>query len=379
MIQTFTLEEEEIEDVKVWFGGDDKPTYYSAVNVTVSQDVHEVLVQSNFGQGNYIYAFQHWNDSCQHCERNVTVSEDTALIAYYSKTTHPGCPFVYIWNGSDFVIDNNLLPNSANSNGTEVEDYYKLEQSLVPLGEWNDQSLYPLLISEFQQEHSYLDQAQLIAVDHDANVNVAVSPFGEILTYQNPDAPISAADDQGYNQMEAIQSIDTSCYEGYNGSYLLLNFGEVTAENAKLVMRADRPPLKESVHIQVLNSTDNWVDVVSIIPRTYWATEIIDLPSYLSSTGEFKVRLYFTDSHKVDFVGLDTTTQAEIDVEQALLLLAYHSEDGLVTSKLRTDNDVYAELVPGQQITLLFAATTQNAEQRTFIIYVKGYYITLDN
>jgi hypothetical protein len=158
-----------------------------------------------------------------------------------------------------------------------------------------------------------------------------------------------------------------------------LNFGEVAAENAKLIMRADRPPLKESIHIQVLNSTDNWVDVVSIIPRTYWATEIIDLSSYLSSTGEFKVRLYFTDSHKVDFVGLDTTTQAEIDVEQALLLLAYHSEDGLVTSKLRTDDDVYAELVPEQQITLLFAATTQNAEQRTFIIYVKGYYITLDN
>jgi hypothetical protein len=144
-------------------------------------------------------------------------------------------------------------------------------------------------------------------------------------------------------------------------------------------MRADRPPVKTSIHIQVLNSTENWVDVVSIIPRTYWATEIIDLSTYLPSTGEFKVRLYFTDSHKVDYVGLDTTSQAQIDVQDARLILAYHSDDGVVTTKLRTDDDIYAELIPGQQITLLFAATTQNGGQRTFIIYVKGYYFTLDN
>lgn len=290
-----------------------------------------------------------------------------------------GCPFVYAWNGTHYVIDNNLLAASAWSNGEEVGDYYKLEQSLVPTYEGDHYSLYSLRLAEFQQEHSYLDQAKLIAVDHDANVNVAVSPFGEILTYQNPDAPISAADDQGYNQMEAIQSIDMSYYEGYNGSYLLLNFGEVTAENAKLIMRADRPPVKTSIHIQVLNSTEDWVDVVSIIPRTYWATEIIDLSTYLPSTREFKVRLYFTDSHKVDYVGLDTTSQAQIDVQDARLILAYHSDDGVVTTKLRTDDDIYAELIPGQQITLLFAATTQNGGQRTFIIYVKGYYTILDN
>ena len=62
-----------------------------------------------------------------------------------------------------------------------------------------------------------------------------------------------------------------------------------------------------------------------------------------------------------------------------MLLTTYHSEDGLVTTKLRTDNDVYAELTPGQQITLLLTATTQDGEQRTFIIYVKGYYVTIDN
>jgi len=328
----------------------------------------------------YEYRFSSWEDGSNANSRNVSIDHSSRTItAYYHIQGGGGCPFVSSWNGTGFVIDNNLLPNSAKSGGTEVEDYYKLEQSLVPVGEWNDQSIYPLLISEFQQEHSYLDQAKLITADHNSNINVAVSPSGEILTYQNPNAPLSAVDDQGYDWIETIHEIDEFYYEGYDGSCLLLNFGVVEAENAKLIVRADRPPVKTSIYIQVLNSTDNWVDVVSFIPRTYWATEIVDLSSYLSSTGEFKVRLYFTDSHKVDFVGLDTTAQEEIDIEEALLLLAYHSDDGVVTTKLRTDDDVYAELVPEQQITLLFAATTQNAEQRTFIIYVKGYYITLDN
>jgi len=216
-------------------------------------------------------------------------------------------------------------------------------------------------------------------VDHNSDFNVAVSPFGEILTYQNPYAPFSAVDNQGHNQIEAITDIDDCYYEGYDGSYLLLNFGEVDAENAKLIMRADRPPSKRSIHIQVLDSAENWIDVVAIIPRIYWATEIIDLSSYLPSTRELEVRLYFTDNHKVDYVGLDTTPQAQIDVQDAQLLLAYHSDDGAVTMKLLNDDDTYVELTPGQGIMLLFSATRQSEEQRTLIIYVKGYYYTLDN
>jgi hypothetical protein len=300
------------------------------------------------------------------------------IVSVY--TPGGGCPFVYAWNGTAFVIDNNLLPNSANSGGTEVEDYYKLEQSLVPMYEGDLRSLYSLGLSEFQQEHSYSDKVQLIVVDHDSDVSVAVSPFGEILTYQNPYAPVSAFDDRGHNQTEAIQDIDDSYYEGYNGSYLLLNFGVVDAENAKLVMRADRPPSKTSIHIQVLDSAENWIDVVAIIPRTYWATEIVDLSSYLSnSTGEFKVRLYFTENHKVDYVGLDTTPQAQTDVQDAHLLLAYHSDEGIVTTRLLNDDDFYAELTPEQHMILLFSAPKQSEKQRTFIIYVKGYYITIGN
>ena|GEM_PF-2620058 len=292
-----------------------------------------------------------------------------------------GCPFVYVWNGSDFVLDNNLLPGSATSNGAEVEDYYRLEQDLVPFYEGYFNSYYSLRIGEFQQEHSYLDEVDLFAVDHATDVSVAVSPTGEILTYQSPYVPISAVDENNASWLDELSSIDGSYYESYNGSFLVLNFGEVNSSNAKIIIRADPPPdgppTKTSIHVQVLNSSESWVDVVSIIPRAYWATDIIDLSDYLLSDGEFIVRLYFTDNHRVDFVGLDTTPQAEIDVEDANLLWAYHSSEGAVTAELHSDDDVYAELVPDQQITLLFSAAKPDAEARTFIFYVKGCSYTI--
>jgi len=292
-----------------------------------------------------------------------------------------GCPTLFVWNGTDFIVDNNLLPKSARSNGTEVEDYYRLEQDLVPFYGGYFNSYYSLLISEFQQEHSYLDEVQLFAVDHPANVSVAVSPTGEILTYQNPYAPSSAVDEANVSWLDEISSIDSDYYESCNGSFLVLNFGDINSSFAKFIVRADPPPdgppTKKSIHIQVLNASESWVDVVSIIPRAYWATDIIDLLDYLPAEGELIVRLYFTDNHRVDFVGLDTTPQAEIDVKDVNLLLASHSSEVAVTAELRSDDDVYAELVPDQQITLLFSAGKPDGEARTFIFCIKGYYYTI--
>lgn len=331
-------------------------TGYYAAHTWVHWGIYDVKVRAR----DIFHDYSNWSDS-----HAVTVNHAR------------GCPFVYVWNGTEFVIDNNLVTGSAKSNGTEVEDYYRLEQDLVPLFEGYFNSYYSLKISEFQQEHSYFDQVQLFAVDHQANVSVAASSTGEILTYQDPYPPITAVDEANVSWLAELSEIDGEYYEGYNGSFLVLNFGEVTGQDAKLVFQTDPPPpgdTKTSIYIQVLNSSESWVDVVSIIPRTYWATDIIDLSDYLPSDGELVVRFYFTFNHRVGFVGLDTTPQAAVDVEDAYLLLAYHSEEGFVTAELCSDDDVYAELVADQQITLLFRAPNPDAEARTFIFYVKGYY-----
>ena len=67
-----------------------------------------------------------------------------------------------------------------------------------------------------------------------------------------------------------------------------------------------------------------------------------------------KVRLYFVFNSKIDFVGLDTTKQGEFEVRYANLASAIHSECGDVKEMLMHSDNIYAELLPGEQITLKF-------------------------
>jgi hypothetical protein len=334
------------------------------------------------------YVFKYWIlDGSTYYENPITVTmcSDHTLTAYfyYSGGGGGGCPYVYTWNGTRYVLDNNILPASEISNGADVEDYYKLEQMLVPTYEGRRFSFYSLKISEFEHEHSYLDQVKLLAVDHPPDVNVAVSPYGEILTYSNPAPPISAMDDNGIDVLSQLNSLDEDYYQGYNGSYVTLTFAPTDVSNGvKLVIREDGPfgppLLKCPVYVQVLNETGEWNTVATFHTRTYWATDIINMTSYLpDQEGNLKIRLCFVSNDKIDYIGLDTTPQASIQVRQAPLLLAVHSVQGNVRALLTQSDQTYAELTPNEFIQLTFLLPNNNNEERTFIFYSNGRYSTI--
>ena len=292
-----------------------------------------------------------------------------------------GCPFVYVWNGNEYVVDNNLLPASEVTNGSDVEDYYVLEQTLVATYQGRWLSWYSLQISESENEHSYLDRVKLLAVDHPADVNVAVTPEGTILTYGDPYEPVSCVDNYGVDQRDPITFINDEYYEGMAGNYLNLDFGDLDiSAGAKLVMRADFPEKDMSIHIQILNSTFEWETVAVVEPRVFWATEIVDLLNHLpDANGELKVRLYFTAQHKIDYVGLDTTPQQDFQLHEAYLLSAIHSTQGNVRWRLLNNDNTYAELIPSEQIRLIFLLPNSQEQARTFIFYTNGYYKTIQN
>lgn len=89
------------------------------------------------------------------------------------------------------------------------------------------------------------------------------------------------------------------------------------------------------------------------------------------------MRLYFTAEHKVDYVGLDLSKQAEIEIHQGNLVSAIHSALGDVKELLLENNEIYAELLPNQQIELKYTLPNKNKQARTFILYCKGHYHTI--
>jgi hypothetical protein len=335
------------------------------------------------------YTFNYWvldGATVYNNPITVTMDSDHTLKAYFYYSGGGGgggCPYVYVWDGQCYVMDNNLLPASEISDG-DVEDYYKLEQSLVPAYQGTALSLYSLQIREFEHEHDYFNQVKLLAVDHSSNVNVAVSPYGEILTYGNPVPPVCAVDEASIDVLSQLSSVDGNYYQGYNGSHITLTFAPTDVSNGvKLVIREEDPTgpplLKCPVYVQVLNATEDWNTIATFHTRTYWATAIINMTGYLPDPeGNLRVRLCFVSNDKIDYISLDTTPQASIEVHQAFLLSAFHSTQGNVKPLLMKNDQTYAELIPGERIQLAFRLQNNQNEERTFILYTEGHYHTIE-
>jgi hypothetical protein len=302
-------------------------------------------------------------------------SVDYLILEYTTSTGGPGgCPYVSVWNGSDYVLDNNLIPAAEHSNGTDVIDYYKLQQPLA----WED-GKYSLRVWDLDK-HSFLDQVRLLAVDHGSDTNIAVSPYGEVLTYKNPVPAVSAVDQDNQSVTSILNAVDGNYFEGYAGDSILLDFGDLNvSEGAKLVLRTDVlcpiPPCKVPYSIHILNATGSWIDVASIIPRIYWSTDIVDLSEYLpDGNGDVKLKLYFTAHHKIDFVGLDTTEQAEFETHYGNLVIANHNRLGDVKEIFRNSDNQHVELLPSEQVLVQFTLPQNFKEERDLIIILEGHY-----
>ena len=221
-------------------------------------------------------------------------------------------------------------------------------------------------------------------MDHFQGTSVAVTPQGDLVTYQNPVSPASCADNHGDSRLNEIGRMDgntsdpTTYFQGYAGDWLVLNFGRVTSENAKLVLRDDQKCADVCINVQVLDAAEDWLTVDVLHPRDFWSTEAVNLAAYVPTSGDFKVRLLWTAAHRLDYVGLDTSPPTQTRVSSASPILAIHSALGDVRAKLLFDDERYAELVSGQQITLSFQLPKNlQGMARDFILYTDGYYYTI--
>jgi len=331
------------------------------------------------------YSFDYWIlDGVKKYDNpiQVLVDSDHTLKAYFRWVgSGGGCPYVYTWNGLAYVLDNNVLGSCEVNGGADVEDFYRLEQAMAPHYVGDCFSVYSIMLGEFENEHSYLDQVRLLVIDHDSNVGVAVTSEGRILTYTDPNPPISAVDSYGYSWLHWLLEPDDNYYRGYPGDWLLIDFGSLdVSQAAKLILRTNLEwKEKTCIHVQILNETGGWIDTAILRTRYHWSTLIVDLSQYLPNPdGSLKIRLYFTGIHKIDYVGLDTSPQQNIQVYTTPPILTKHSENGKITYKLLLNDQIYAELLPGQQIQIYFTLPNQpNNKTRTFIIYIEGHYQTI--
>lgn len=216
------------------------------------------------------------------------------------------CPFLYAWNGEDYVFVKDIMWKSAlgmplglmgedktakYASPAASVDFIKIPGEFLKL----DDGKYKFQLTAELWETIYADKIQLIALDHPDSVDVFVderfTPFAnyEYKLFQVADKrlPVSATDADGNNQLPAISEEDdeyvSSLYlEEFQGvtdlSILTLDLGDIdNSENLTLFLNGWVFPTDASINysirqsgkiktvapqIQAINKKGDWETIV---------------------------------------------------------------------------------------------------------------------
>ncbi len=228
------------------------------------------------------------------------------------------CPMIWTWNGREFQFITDVLgvaPLGARSGDgsyfpVDHDEYIQIPgEAMAPRG-----AEYELHITEELAEVSYIDQAQLFAVDHPARQDVFISerwkspPYPALKFYGGSRRvyPVAAHDDHGHDVLSRIRSKDRSYPDDFRRNelgtselhYLTLDFGPEWGRSPDLG-RASTPGqagpggpaqtwtsapqgLSSGRAVLVLNGWVDWADGSTFLAASQQSKEGL-IPPYLQA------------------------------------------------------------------------------------------------
>ncbi len=346
---------------------------------------------------------------------------NTLTSNYYDESS---CPLLYAWNGSSygFVGDINGpgILSEPMGNGQYRKptpaDYIKINQMQ------QNGSEYDLQVTEEYNEISYLDQMDLLTVDHAPGISTyptlvrANQSFFYTVNDSGIQSPVSCESD-GQDCLAAIESPDGYYVDGgaNDTTSIIVDLGNFSDSGpVKLLLSGYSvwgavAPVQKS--IQVLGTDGKWVNAYSGsqlsrptgFPRTY----VIDLTGKFQ-TSNHTVNITF-DAASFDYVAVDTSQQQPLTVTSHNVSSAdleyrgysvaangpvpypdYYSltnstsfpdasgnftRYGDVTSLLGSADDEYVIINHGDQMSVSFPySQVPGGDVREFYLYSYGYY-----
>ena len=340
-----------------------------------------------------------------------------------------GCPFVAVWNGSKYVIENNLLPLSEKIGNykKDVLDLYLLQTIPAKTKEG-----YELLITEFEQEKTLITDVELVRVIHDKDIKLTTDKNGEVATYSSLIFPSKATVNKNIDFTKELSSLESdNFFEGLKGDSMKLTFKKVkNLKNARLIFNASLrnfqktviPPkiksfsslgnfVKEavsyssalalgaasafgnacggttaakSIHINIYaNNNDNQEIFIEHPREEFCVSSPVAFSEHISeSQQDLVLRLDWTDSHRLSYFGLDTSDHKSdlksLQITKLIPTKLAHSKKGVCSYDQLKKNNV--ELLPGEFVKLNFPAEDLEIKENqtvSFLIKLRGHYTSL--
>ena len=244
------------------------------------------------------------------------------------------CPFLYAWNGQEYIFVTDILWRSAlgmplgiMAGGTtysfpnSAKEYIKVSGKLLK----PKKGVYSLQITEELWETPYLDQVELMVIDHPDTVDIYIDerfippPFPDLHVYTVTEKriPVSATDEDGHDLLPLIRDKDDryisnlspTRYQGITKMHgLVLDLGNLsefkeiilflngwvfpTDASINVAVSQSRHVQPVPPYLQVLDRHGRWQTVKETIgfPMGKNKSVIVDLTdSFL--TKDYKVRI----------------------------------------------------------------------------------------
>ncbi len=300
----------------------------------------------------------------------------------------PSCPVLYTYNGLEFIMENPLLTECEKSGYVDiVTDYYQLTTNVV-----SNDGLVTFQLRELEDEISTIYDIELITVDHDANTQIACDASGNIFSFDESYEPISAADNEGVDQLELVKSPDDLLFTAKRSGWMEISFSKVGSDpNTGISMMA--PPKKNCPILKALpNGNDekpmalmtleyednqgNWIKHSDIPPRTNLTQEYVLIDnSNIAET--IKVRLSWEGPYSVDAIQQFIPSEiapikTTLSIENGRIIRAEESTDDI--SILISDNPIELNIGDVYEFSFKIPPPDNEAMARDYIIKAVGRY-----
>jgi hypothetical protein len=338
--------------------------------------------------------------------------------------TKESCPFVYSFNGEDYVFDAEPL-GGAICRGLSKTDYSRLDH-LQPV-----EGKYHLLLRNEVEETQHLDEMKLVVIDHEMNTEIVPDLAGNMHTIAAPVAPLAAIDEKGADLTKFVQAQDEIFWQthlparpafrpqnlrheltfefpkpaGVKSARLIVNLGTALWGShmirEMLQLRGDKvdtwyeavnrggPELlelfqfieREELYVLKLNvkEGDTWVQRGAIPGAGPLITEDKIVPLDLSGVSGDKLTLRLNPPMSfwtIDYLAVEYGGHPAAEMKEITLAQAHDQQNNDVTALLQTKDDrAYVMSQVGDWAKISFDVHPQQpGTKRTIFLKTFGYY-----
>jgi len=374
-----------------------QPVVGATVCLKKGTEVYEVKTTNSAGVVTFTVSFPTTGTATILASKTGFITDSSSInIANPPSGGGGSCPFLYVWNGITFEEDNTILTQvEYTAKEQSVTDYYHIQKPLVV----KDRQ-YHLQVREEPNEKSFIDQIELLTVDHPLGQKIVTTADGKIFYTSEEFSPTSALDDKEEEHAEQVRIKDGIFYSSDKAGYLVLTFdlSDKMGRGPMVFGDPNRPctpsapggggrvspnlPIDPSFNLiktEIQDIDGNWIELAQTPPRDNYSQNFRLIDQTQIQLGKtLTIRISWNSGYSADEIKFYSVGEETPIVTTLAPLSVSHSTSGSVTKLVSADDRQFATLVQGEKLDLFFPAEglpLPEGYTRDFIVKASGYYI----